>query len=145
MGIITFHEKEVKSFLTERKLFKSFLRNLFKSEKKDLQKLDIIFCTDRYLLTLNKFYLHHYYFTDTLSFLLSKQDELIIGEVYISAPRVKINSRLFKTPYQTELKRVIIHGCLHLCGYKDKPQREFKKMENIQEKYLCRWAVSRET
>ncbi|MDB5198507.1 MAG: metalloprotease ybeY [Chitinophagaceae bacterium] len=118
---------------------------MFKKEKKEVDRIDIIFCTDKYLLHLNKKYLNHNYYTDTLTFLLSSSNKSITGEIYISIERIRANAKSLKILPRLELIRVIIHSCLHLCGYLDKPQREFLKMEKIQEAYLQQWGVSRET
>jgi rRNA maturation RNase YbeY len=118
---------------------KKFLVSLFHTEFCKVKEVDIIFCTDEYLLALNKNHLKHDYYTDTLSFLLSDRNDPINGEVYISIPRIRANSKRYKCTYQEELIRVIIHGCLHLCGYEDSPTSEFHKMEAIQEKYVHQW------
>lgn len=76
--------------------------------------------------------------------MLSGEQKPIKGEVYISIDSVLSNSKRFKTPYQTELIRVIIHGCLHLCGYLDTPNAAAKKMKIKQENYLLEF-VPRET
>ena len=144
MNRIRFHELNTRSNLSERRALKEFLRNLFYSEGYKVNTVDIIFCTDKYLLNLNKRHLKHDYYTDTLTFLISNQPG-IIGEIYISSPRVRINAKSYNCSYQEELCRVIIHGCLHLCGYKDHPKAAFYKMETIQENYLDKWKVSRET
>ena len=145
MDKIQFHELAVKSLLRERRKFKGFLLSAFSSEKKVVEKVDIIFCSDQYLLALNKRHLNHNYHTDTLSFLLSNKGGAITGEVYISIPQIRKNAKTYETTYQKELLRVIIHGCLHLCGYEDKPPLKAKRMETRQEKYLLRWYVSRGT
>ena len=145
VSTIIFHELNIKSNLLKRRSLKKFLISLFHSESFQVKRIDIILCTDEYLLSLNKDHLNHDYYTDTLSFLLSNPDELLIGEVYISIPRIRENAKQYNCSFQEELIRVIIHGCLHLCGYKDHPKSQSFKMEAVQEKYLQRWKVSRET
>jgi probable rRNA maturation factor len=124
---------------------KEFLLSIFRKEGVPVNRVDIIFCTDNYLLSLNVDFLNHNYYTDTLSFILSNPKDPVIGEVYISIERIKSNARDLKISYQNELCRVIIHGCLHLCGYLDKPKKASIKMEKLQEKYLKLFNVSRET
>jgi len=104
-----------------------------------VKRVDIIFCTDNYLLSLNKEFLKHNYFTDTMSFLLSNLNDPIIGELYLSIDRIRANAKDLKIFYQNELLRVIIHSCLHLCGYLDSPKSRAIKMESIQEEYLKEW------
>lgn len=142
---VYFHDYNIKSPLRNKRLLKKFLIKLFKDQKIQIQKVDIIFCTDRYLRSINKKFLNHNYNTDTITFNLSDFQKSILGEVYISIDRVKENSIFFNVPYQEELVRVIIHSCLHLCGYMDKSRSQLLKMNHIQEKYLKKWVVSRET
>lgn len=141
---ILFHERNRRSYLKERKKIKSFLSYLFKDQNKNIEKIDIIFCSDDFLLDLNNSFLNHDSYTDTLTFLMSENENLICGEIYISIDRVKENSQNLKIPYQQELLRVLIHSCLHLCGFSDISESKKKKMFQIQEKYLNKF-VSRET
>ena len=142
---IEFHEINVKSKLLHRRRLKSFLSNLFVSEGQIINNVNIIFCSDKYLLKLNRTHLHHNYYTDTITFPLSNPDEPLIGEIYISTDRVKENAHALKIPYGQELLRVIFHSSLHLCGYSDTSPRQKRRMEAIQERYLQEWNVSRET
>ena len=145
MKKIYFHELNISSSLLHKRDLKQFLLSVFEKEKKKITRVDIIFCKDKYLLSLNKKFLNHNYNTDTLSFLLSKTKEPIRGELYLSVDRIKVNARVFNIPYQNELLRVVIHSCLHLCGYLDSSKTAAKKMETLQEAYLKKWNVSRET
>ncbi len=110
-----------------------------------MKRVDIIFCNDTYMLRLNRNFLNHNYYTDTLTFDHSPNPKYIIGEIYISIQRIKENSKAFSVSCENELTRVIIHGCLHLCGYKDKPKIQRGQMLRKQEEYLNLWNVSRET
>ena len=143
MNKISFFEVDIKSSLKGRRKLKDFLGEIFIEENKSIEQVNIIFCSDEYLLSLNKKHLNHHYYTDTLTFPLSDNPEAIKGEIYISVERVRENSISFGVPYYTELVRVIIHSCLHLCGYMDKPEKEITKMNNKQELYVNRWIVSR--
>lgn len=145
MNKIFFHDFNANSGLKFRREFKNFLSAIFRRYNIAIDRVDFIFCTDEYLLTLNQQFLGHNYYTDTLSFVLSRKKMPITGEVYLSIDRIKSNANQLSIPYQTELKRVIIHGTLHLCGYLDKPKKLRQIMEDIQEKYLNSWIVSRET
>ncbi len=145
MDKIYFHELNIKSSLLHRNDLKKFLLVAFKKERKQVERVDIIFCTDKYLFSLNKSFLNHAYNTDTLSFLLSDNRRPIIGELYLSIERIKDNAKDRDILYQNELLRVIIHSCLHLCGYEDGPRSSAIKMETRQEGYLEQWIVSRET
>lgn len=146
MAKLYFHEQNITTSLLHRRDLKKFLLGVFKREGKRVRRVDIIFCTDEYLLSLNQNFLNHNYLTDTISFLLSSNNkEAIIGEVYVSVDSIKVNAKENKVSYQNELLRVVIHGCLHLCGYLDKPKSKALKMLNFQESYLDEWYVSRET
>ena len=145
MDKIYFHESNVRSSLLHRKDLKKFLLAVFKKERTRVERIDLIFCNDKYLFSLNKSFLNHDYKTDTLSFLLSDDKLPIIGDIYISIQRIRANSRDLNIAYKNELLRVIIHSCLHLCGYEDTPPASAVKMEIRQEHYLKQWLVSRET
>ncbi len=123
--------------LKERNKLKEFLRQLFKKEGKTLAQLDYIFCDDEYLLKINQDFLHHDTYTDIITFDLSeKKMDPITGEIYISVDRVKENAGQFKIPVSIEMTRVIFHGALHLCGYKDKTTREQSLMRSKEDYYL---------
>ncbi len=139
MNKLRFHELTTKSTLTDRRKLNKFLLSLFSKEGLVLDRVDIIFCTDEFLYTLNKEFLNHDYYTDTISFLLSDLRDPLVGEVYISIDRVKDNSKQRQEQYKTELIRIIIHGILHLCGYFDKPKMAALKMYKAQEGYLNNW------
>ena len=124
MNKIYFHDLNIKSHLLHRGDLKKFLLTIFKKEKTIVKRVDIIFCTDEYLLSINKEFLNHNYYSDTISFHLSGAMDPVIGELYLSIDRIKANAKDFKITYQNELLRVIIHSCLHLCGYKDKKREE---------------------
>lgn len=132
---INFHFTGSGSFLTNRRQLKSFLINLFSIENKSLASLTYIFCDDEYLLNINKQYLQHDYYTDIITFELS-DNAFTEGEIYISIDRVKDNAQSFNTTFQQELHRVIFHGALHLCGYKDKSATQTKLMRSKEQEYL---------
>lgn len=133
--------------LKERKKLKIFLLSVFKKNKKSLESISFIFCTDEFLLDINQRFLNHDFYTDVITFNLSKNKSQIEAEVYISIDRVKENAIIEKTTQQTELHRVIFHGVLHLCGYddKEKPAKIFmRKMENKLLNQYFKNSVSRE-
>ena len=119
--------------LTERTRLKNFIEEIFKNRKIKLLSLTIIFCTDDYLLDINKNFLQHDFYTDIITFNLSDQPNTIEGEIYISSDRIKENAVRNKVTIKEELHRVVFHGVLHLCGFKDKSRAEkatMTKMEN---------------
>jgi rRNA maturation RNase YbeY len=136
---VQFHYGEVLSYFKNRNKLKKFLETLFRSENKKLNNIQYIFCSDEYLLNINKEFLQHDYFTDIVSFDLSQSKLEIIGEIYISIDRVKDNAREFDRAVSEELHRVIFHGALHLCGYKDKTRKEQEEMRAREDHYLKRY------
>jgi rRNA maturation RNase YbeY len=132
---VSFHFAE-KVSLSNRTDLKEFIITIFKREKKRLGELSFVFCSDSYLLEINKQYLKHNYYTDIITFDLSVEPTLIAGEIYISVDRVKDNAQNFNASFKEELHRVIFHGVLHLCGYKDKTEDEERRMRKMEDKYL---------
>ena len=134
-SIIKFFFNHVQFTLRDRKKIKEFIEHIFKSEKKKIGSLTYVFSTDKHLQALNKKYLKHNYKTDILTFPIV-ENGLIQAEIYISIERVKKNAKLFNTTFKDELFRVIFHGTLHLCGYKDKNQRQQDVMRQMEDHYL---------
>ena len=123
--------------LKERGQLKSFIIFLMKKEGYKPKDISIIFCSDEYLLDINKQHLNHNYFTDIITFdLTPKGDKETTAELYISTDRVKHNAKDYNTTISNELHRVIFHGILHLCGYKDKSKNDIKIMREKEAHYL---------
>src|SRR6202000_2206007 len=97
---------------------------------------------DDYLREINRQYLDHDYYTDIITFDLSEKGQSINAEIYISVDRVRENARKFGSSLRQELHRVIFHGALHLCGYKDKTSAQEKEIRKMEEKYLPLWRRS---
>ena len=133
--IYFFFDKKVT--LGKRGALKKFLTSIFTKEQKKLGGVNFIFCSDKYLRSINKRYLRHDYFTDIVTFDLSRKTEPVSGEIYISIDRVKDNAMLFGVSLKKELHRVIIHGVLHLCGYRDKTNGQKKRMTALEDYYLA--------
>lgn len=128
---------EKKSFsIPNKKKIRVLIKQLCLSEKKDLSFLNLIFCSDEYLLEINKKHLNHDYFTDVITFDFSEDNKKIEGDVYISVDRVADNAIKYKQEKDSELIRTIIHGTLHLFGYKDKTKKEKEIMTSKENKYL---------
>ena len=122
--------------LKERNRLKVFIIELFRKEKKSIGELNYIFCSDKYLLSINKEFLQHDFYTDILTFDLSETKNRVDGEIYISLDRVRDNAIVFMSSLNKEFHRVIFHGALHLCGYKDKSPKEEAVMREAENKYL---------
>ena len=128
-----FINKEIPGFNSE--FFILSLSNVVKTELKELGDISIIFVSDQYLLEMNQKYLNHDYFTDIITFDYCEHN-IISGDLFISVDRVKENAVSFNVDELTEIHRVMIHGVLHLCGYKDKTEEEEKNMRLLENKYL---------
>lgn len=133
---ISFNKADKNATLANRTALKAFIEKAIKKEGLRIETLQYIFCSDKYILGINKSYLQHDYYTDIISFDLSETKGSLIGEVYISIDRVKDNAKTHKTSLKKELLRVIFHGALHFCGYKDKKPSDIKKMRAQEDKWL---------
>jgi rRNA maturation RNase YbeY len=123
--------------LKQRHKLKTFINFLMNEEGYQGKSISIIFCTDDFLLDLNNQHLKHNYYTDIITFdLTTKYEEEVSGELYISTDRVKFNAKDYNTTVENELHRVIFHGILHLCGYKDKTKKDISLMRAKELQYL---------
>ena len=136
MNQVVFHSADVSISLKNKRQVKILIQEIFKQENNGLKKVVCVFCSDEYLLQLNRKHLHHDYFTDTLTFQLSPADQPVEGEIYISTDRIEENAKLYKVPYENELLRVIIHSTLHLCGYKDDSKKLKYQMHQKENFYI---------
>jgi probable rRNA maturation factor len=126
-----------RSFIFPNKThLKSFIASIFKKEKKELGSINYIFCSDDMLLKINQDFLQHNYYTDIITFGLNEPCEPIEAEIYVSIDRVKDNANQQSVSYQNEMQRVLFHGALHLCGYKDKKKSEIIVMRQKEDQYL---------
>lgn len=136
MPAIWFFTENVAYNLTEKRKLKAWIIGTALAEGYKITKINVILCNDEYLSVLNKAHLNHTTLTDILTFSLGEKAGLLEGEIYISFDRVKENAEKFKTEVQQELRRVIIHGVLHLCGYHDKSNSEKIRMRELEDYYL---------
>jgi rRNA maturation RNase YbeY len=138
---INFYFLDVKFSLLQRTKLKKFILQIFKKEHKEVASLNYIFCSDKYLLRINQQNLGHDYYTDILTFDLSNSS-LVTAEIYISIDRVKDNSRKLGTSFSSELKRVMFHGVLHLCGYNDRTKLDISLIRKKEDALLKSWSRS---
>lgn len=136
MAEIVFQGADLKHRLIGKKVLQQLLVDLFRKEGRSLDNLSVVFCSDEYLLDMNRRFLQHDYYTDILTFDLSERHDNVIGELYISVDRVRENARGMGVSAKEEMWRVIIHGSLHLCGYKDKLKKQQLLMRQKEERYL---------
>ena len=136
-----FIDIEIPGFDSE--FFVLTVSELLTKESYNLGEISVVFCSDDYLLNMNKQYLNHDYYTDIITFDYS-DNRIVSGDLFISFDRVKENASIYAVPINYELCRVIYHGILHLCGYKDKSEEEKIAMRGKENEYLDLF-VSRET
>ena len=136
---VHFFSDSVTVSLQEKTRLKVFIESLFKKEKTKLVSLNYIFCSDARLLVINQDFLNHDDYTDIITFDLSEPGSGTTGEIYISIDRVRENARLHNTTIKEELHRVLFHGALHLCGYRDKTASEKVLMRSKEDFYLKRY------
>jgi len=111
------------------------LAYLINSEHFEFGHINVVFCSDAYLLEMNKSYLKHDYFTDIITFDYVEKG-IVSGDLFISLDRIKDNASAYAVAFMQELYRVVIHGVLHLCGYKDKTESEQAEMRKKENQYL---------
>lgn len=120
--------------------YEEWLSAVIVSEEKKEGEISYIFCDDDYLLEINKQYLDHDTLTDIISFDYTMGNE-ISGDIFISVERVKDNAVDFNVTFEEELRRVMAHGVLHYCGYKDKTEADKQLMRNKEEEKIAMFHV----
>ncbi|MEO5644629.1 MAG: rRNA maturation RNase YbeY [Bacteroidia bacterium] len=139
---ILFFQGDIKFSLRNKAAIAQWLHSVSKKHKKRVSSLNYVFVSDEYLLNINKRFLRHNTLTDIITFNYSADKngkngkDGIIGEIYISIPRIKENARIFKVSQSEELHRVMAHGLLHLCGFGDKTPEEIKRMRTEEQNGL---------
>lgn len=118
---------------------KSWLKKIAQNEKFEISELNYVFLTDEKLLKINLEYLNHDTYTDIITFDNSSANGKIESDIFISLERVEANAKKFNTTLENELHRVMAHGLLHLCGYKDKKKNDIEIMRKKEEACLILW------
>lgn len=134
---IFFHTIDVDPHLKHKNALKRWISACAIGEKRTVGTINIIFCSDDYLLDMNRQHLAHDYYTDIITFDFSVNEQ-ISGDLYISFDRVKDNALKTATPLNFETYRVIIHGVMHLCGYKDKSKSDALTMRQKEDSALLK-------
>ena len=132
---IRFVNDQIKYRIQKKAVIRKFLEKVIAEEKRTPGDLLFILTTDEIVLDINKKFLGHDYFTDVISF-DNSSGNIVNGEIYISIDTVKRNASIYKTSINNELLRVIVHGVLHLCGYRDKSKKDRDFMFGRQEELL---------
>ena len=133
--MISYHFENTDFVFRERDLNNRWLRTVAESEMKRIGNIAIIFCSDGYLLDVNRKYLGHDYFTDIITFDYC-EGERLSGDLFISVDSVRENAVEYGTEFANELNRVMVHGLLHLIGYDDHTEEDVKTMREKENQYL---------
>jgi probable rRNA maturation factor len=133
---IEFIFQDVNEFPFPDNNFRKWIFNIIVNEKKEPGFLNYIFCSDDYLLKVNQEYLNHDTLTDIITFDYSEDFGNISGDIFISIDRIKENSILYNVDFLIELARILGHGVLHICGYKDKTRTQKAIMRSKENHYL---------
>ena len=138
---INFFNEDISFTVKQKGLLRTWIRNTIISENHRLKLLNFIFCSDAYLLNINKEYLNHDTYTDIITFDNSDVEKEIAGDIFISIDRVEENAKELELDATEELHRVIIHGTLHLLGYSDKSKTLKAQMTDKEDHYLSKRAL----
>ncbi|KQS41086.1 rRNA maturation RNase YbeY [Pedobacter sp. Leaf194] len=136
MPAISFFTESVTYNLPQKIKVRKWIKSTIEKEGFKLQELNFIFCSDEYLLGINQQYLNHNTYTDIITFDNSDVEKMIVSDIFISIERVKENAETYKTTVFDEVCRIMIHGTLHLLGYKDKGKAAKTLMTQKENEYL---------
>lgn len=138
MSKINFFTEDTSYNLKGKTAIRKWITETIINEGYGLNELNFIFCSDEYLLRVNQDFLQHDYYTDVITFDNSEELKMILGDIFISIDRVKDNAKQNKVTTHDELCRIIIHGTLHLLGYRDKTKKAKLEMTAKEDFYLNR-------
>jgi probable rRNA maturation factor len=137
VGHINYFQEQTDFELNEATNITNWLESVANTEGQTIEEINYIFCNDEYLLSINKEYLDHDYYTDIITFdSRDDKNEDIEADIFVSIERVKDNASTLNIPFELELRRVMVHGLLHLLGYHDKSEQETSEMREKEEAYL---------
>ena len=133
---IHFFQEEVSFTLPCPKLFGHWLARVVQRANRTIDHINYIFCSDAYLLKINQTHLQHDTFTDVITFDYGASSAPLLADIYISIPRIRENATKFKATFWQELARVMVHGILHVLGYRDRTAADKKKMREKEDDAL---------
>lgn len=137
---IIFTSTDIEYRISQSQKVENWLKSVVVEEGFTVGEISIVWCSDNYLLEINKKYLNHDYFTDIITFDYSDK-KTVSGDLMISLDTVRKNAEQFGVVFHVEQLRVLVHGILHLCGYKDKSDEEQKLMTQKEDYYLSKYEV----
>ena len=132
---VYFHSEETPFTLSQKSLYSDWVHQIIQEHSFQAGDLSFIFCSNAYLLEINKQYLNHNYFTDVITFNYN-QEAILSGDIFISIDQVRLNAKALNLPFGMELSRVMIHGVLHLLGLNDKTEEETFLMRQAEDEAL---------
>lgn len=135
--MIRFFNEDVPYKLTQKQAIRQWLKQQAEAEGYSVGDLNYIFCSDDYVLQVNRDYLQHDYYTDIITFDQSEEDDKLEGDIFISVDRVADNAQQVGVSAEQEMRRVLAHGMLHLCGYGDKTDEEAAQMRAKEEEWMA--------
>ena len=133
--MIRYFNEDIKFVLKQKLLNNRWLKTVAGSEMRRIGDINIIFCSDNYILGVNMKYLEHDYFTDIITFDYCEKD-ILSGDLFISIDSVRENASFYGTDFEDELNRVMVHGILHLIGYDDHSENDIAQMRAKENYYL---------
>ncbi|MCR4910580.1 MAG: rRNA maturation RNase YbeY [Bacteroidales bacterium] len=133
--MIRYYCEDISFKLKDKALNNKWLKMVAASELRKIGDINIIFCSDNYILDVNMKYLQHDYFTDIITFDYCEKD-ILSGDLFISIDSVRENALFYGTEFPEELSRVMVHGVLHLIGYDDHTEEDIKTMRSKENYYL---------
>ncbi len=134
--MIVFFNEDIDFKFQGKNKFKSWLKKVADKEGFTIGQLNYIFCSDEYLHKINLEYLDHDTYTDIITFDNSEDEATIEGDIFVSIERIRENSQTLNTVFEEEVKRVIVHGLLHLCGYDDHTPEDKAEMRRLESEYI---------
>jgi probable rRNA maturation factor len=129
--------------LEDESIYQDWITRIILSENKSVGEINYIFCDDEYLININNEYLNHDTYTDIISFDYS-EGNLIQGDIFVSTERVAENAIDYNVPFENEFKRVLSHGVLHYCGYKDKTDNDALIMRKKEDEKIALFHVEQQ-
>ncbi len=140
--MIRFFNEDVVYKLPQKQIIRQWLKHQAEAEGYVVGDLNYIFCSDEHVLQVNRDYLQHDYYTDIITFDQSEEEGKIEGDIFVSVDRVTDNANQLTIPAEQEMRRVLAHGLLHLCGYGDKTDKEVAQMRAKEDEWLRQLVVS---
>ena len=137
--MIRFFNEDTAYNLSQKQITRQWLKQQASEEGETVGELNYVFCSDEHLLQVNRDFLQHDYYTDIITFDTSETDAKIDGDIFISVDRVLDNATQLGTAPDQEMRRVMAHGLLHLCGYGDKTDNEVTIMRKKEDEWLSKW------